>query len=305
MFFQLSLALNFLKATITLAQKCPAPQLEPLQWDVFIIPAVPLANLSGSPTAFTLIHGPNSAILIDNPISIDGTNAIADWIEEKIGPYKRLTHVYVTHGHGDHFYGIPVLQQRFPGVQPIATADVIAHVAEAIQPPLLEDFWGSLFPGQIPAQTENFTQLPDSGEFELDGHVLRAVEVSQADTYNSTVLHVPDLDLVITGDVVYGECFPYLQESNTPELRALWKQAIDEVASLNPTNVVPSHMQDCEGFGVNHLEATRRYLDVWDLEVTRATDKENLKARMRAAFPRRIGEFILELGAGAAFPTAA
>jgi len=58
--------------------------------------------------------------------------------------------------------------------------------------------------------------LAASEEFDLEGDILRSVSVDQTDTSNTTVLHVPSLDLVVTGDEVYGECFQYLQEDNTP-----------------------------------------------------------------------------------------
>jgi hypothetical protein len=41
-------------------------------------------------------------------------------------------------------------------------------------------------------------------EFTLEGEVLRAVSVGQGDTEHSTFLHVPSLDAVVGGDIVYN-----------------------------------------------------------------------------------------------------
>ena len=134
----------------------------------------------------------------------------------------------------------------------------------------------------------------------IDGHVVNAVEVGQSDTYNTTILHVPSLEMVVTGDVVYGECFQYLVESDTPELRGQWLRAVDEVEALRPKIVVPSHKQPWDGFGTNHLDKTRDYLRTWGELVGVAKNATDLIERVTEAFPERIGEFILEISAEAA-----
>src|SRR3978361_2044909 len=113
-----------LGAPVVLTSSLQSHPLPPLSWDVYLQPPVPIYdppnNFSFSPTAFTLIHSANSAILVDAPITTNSSTIIAAWIERTI-PGKKLTHVYVTHGHGDHFFGISVLQQRFPGLKAVAT----------------------------------------------------------------------------------------------------------------------------------------------------------------------------------------
>ena len=279
-----------------------------LQWDVFLNPPVPAVNTpnnySWSPTAFTLIHGPSTAILVDAPITIASSNALADWIEATI-PGKKLTHNYITHGHGDHFFGASILQQRFPGLQVVATDRTFAHIKEQVQPDQFNGFWAPLFPnGQIPIQNETFTVLPRNHEFPLDGHIVRAVEVGQSDTYNTTVLHIPSLSMVVTGDVVYGSCFQYLVESDTAELRDEWIKAIDEVEALKPKIVVPSHKQDWDGYGTDHLEKTRHYLRTWGALAGEAKNATEFIGKVKGAFPDRVGDFILEISAEAAFPSA-
>lgn len=142
----------------------PHSDHQSLKWDVYLVPPVPTAplsaNLSFSPTAITLLHARDSAILIDAPTNINATEALADWIEATI-PGKKLTHVYITHGHGDHFFGVPVLQKRFPGLVALATGRTIKHIAQQIEPTFFEGFWEVAFPGgQIPKQDEVFTTVP-------------------------------------------------------------------------------------------------------------------------------------------------
>jgi glyoxylase-like metal-dependent hydrolase (beta-lactamase superfamily II) len=277
-----------------------------LHWDVYNAAPAPVYdppnNYTLSPTTYTLIHGDHSAVLVDAPVNIQTATDLADWIEATI-PGKKLTHIYVTHGHGDHFFGIPVLQQRFPGVVAVATRRTIAHVAEQLTKEEFVDFWGAVFPNQIPAQNETIQALPLNGKFSLEGHLLQAVEVGQSDTYNTTVLHVPDLDLVVTGDAVYGECYQYLVETNTPELRAQWIAAIDKIERLNPKIVVPSHKQPSDVYGTEHFEKTRQYIRDWAKLIEVATSGEDLLRRITALYPQRVGDWILAISIEEVFPS--
>lgn len=83
--------------------------------------------------------------------------------------------------------------------------------------------------------------LPEEDRFELEGHVLPAVEVGHTDTIDSIVLWVPDLKLAVCGDVVYGDVHQYLIEANTREKRMAWIAALQKVKAVGPETVVAGH----------------------------------------------------------------
>jgi hypothetical protein len=49
-------------------------------------------------------------------------NGLGDWIDRS---GKRLTYIYVTHGHGDHWFGVSLLAVGFPGLLVYATEGTI------------------------------------------------------------------------------------------------------------------------------------------------------------------------------------
>ncbi|CZR57332.1 related to Zn-dependent hydrolases, including glyoxylases [Phialocephala subalpina] len=287
-----------------------SPESQPsLTWTTYLNPPYavydPPNNYTFSPTTYTLISGPENAILIDTPLSVNDSEKVVTWIEKELAPNNvTLKYVYITHGHGDHFFGLPTILSHFPSATVIATQGTIDHAKEQLEPAQFDTFWGPYFPNQIAPQTETWNALPSDGLFSLDGYAFQAIEVGQTDTSNSTVLHVPSLKLVVTGDAVYGSCFQYLQETSTPALRAEWLKALIEVEKLEPEIVIPSHRQEWDDFSINNIARTREYLRSWEIELLESAGRQDLKERVGAVFPERIGDFILELSVEGGFPNA-
>lgn len=73
-----------------------------------------------SPCSSTLIYGEHDAVLVDAFATFDQADVLADWVETRAGG----SHIYITHGHGDHWLGLARLIQRFPGATGLATSEV-------------------------------------------------------------------------------------------------------------------------------------------------------------------------------------
>jgi glyoxylase-like metal-dependent hydrolase (beta-lactamase superfamily II) len=94
-------------------------QPEPLKWEVFVTRGYLspwLSGLQGSRDFFqamasTLIYGKRDALLVDAFMTIEQANALADWVASR---NKNLTTIYITHGHGDHWFGVGTMLERFP-----------------------------------------------------------------------------------------------------------------------------------------------------------------------------------------------
>jgi glyoxylase-like metal-dependent hydrolase (beta-lactamase superfamily II) len=75
-----------------------------------------------------------------------------NWVDWVVASGKNLTIIYITHGHGDHFFGLKLLLDRFPNAKAIATAGVVAAIQDQIKPEYVKSFWEARFPGQLPSQ---------------------------------------------------------------------------------------------------------------------------------------------------------
>src|SRR5215472_7681688 len=97
----------------------------------------------------TLLYGDRDAVLVDTFLSIQHSKELLDWVAES---GKNLTTIYVTHAHGDHFFGLKLLLEKFPNARAFATASAVATMQTQISPDFIRSFWEPRFPGQIPSQ---------------------------------------------------------------------------------------------------------------------------------------------------------
>jgi len=222
-------------------------------------------------------------VLIDTFLTVDQATKLAEQIA---AAGKRLTSIYITHAHGDHFLGLSVLLKKFPEARAVATAEVAAGMRQAATPDKLDSRWRKLFPGQIPDEIA-FADPLGADAFELEGNALVPVKVGHTDTDDSTCLHVPAIDLIVAGDAVYNGIHPFLIESNR-RTRLEWIAALDKLEALKPKFVVAGHKVPTNDDNPRCIGETRQYIkDFIRLNDQTATARE-LYDRMLALYPDRV-----------------
>jgi glyoxylase-like metal-dependent hydrolase (beta-lactamase superfamily II) len=216
----------------------------PLHIDVFVVPYKPIVGLippmgegeaTWPATSVSLISGERDAVPIDAALTPEDAARIVDWIRTT---GKNLTTIYITHGHGDHFFGLNTILEAFPDARAVTTAAVIPDALTQLSPDLMS-FWNAIFPGQIPKHPIIPDPL-DGDVVDLEGHELRIINVGQADTAPSTIVHIPELDAVIAGDVAYNGIHQWLAETDH-EKRMRWIASVEQIEALNPKIVVAGH----------------------------------------------------------------
>jgi glyoxylase-like metal-dependent hydrolase (beta-lactamase superfamily II) len=247
-----------------------------LQWDVFVAPSKPVVTddvppgfprRMWSPTSATLISGKRDAVLVDPLMTIEETRALSDWID---ATGKHLTTIYVTHGHGDHSFGISILRERFPDARAVATPRVLQHMRKQAAPDFLESFWKSRFPRQLPDELV-FPDALEGDELDLEGQDLLAVDLGHT-------------------------------AESSPQGRREWIAALDKIESLRPRAVIAGHKRAGNDDDPRIVEETRKYIRDFDRVAEERATARDLYDAMRALYPDRVNPGALWSSARAVKP---
>jgi len=77
-----------------------------------------------------LIFGAGDAVLVDALLIREDVDALGDMIAST---GRTLTTIFITHGHGDHFFGSDRLIARFPGARAVTTPGIVDYINSHIE----------------------------------------------------------------------------------------------------------------------------------------------------------------------------
>jgi glyoxylase-like metal-dependent hydrolase (beta-lactamase superfamily II) len=263
----------------------------PLNWEVFVTPGIPVATSdvppgqkqrTYSPISSTLIYGKHDAVLVDAFLTVEQSNNL---VKSVAASGKNLTTIYITHGHGDHWFGTGALLSHFPNARAVAIPEVVRSMRQQSSPESIRN-WNLQFPNQIPDQLVIADELKGN-KIELGGLDLLVVEVGHSDTDHTTCLNVPSIGLVVAGDVAYNDVHLYLAESNT-QTRHEWISALDKIESLRPHAVIAGHKRPTNEDSPRIIEQTRQYIRDFDKIAGTTTTALELYNNMIKLYPDRV-----------------
>jgi len=262
-----------------------------LQWEVLTIKRPGLTRdlppgkeeLMWVANSSTLIYGERDAVLVDTFLTTEQSKTLLDWV---VARGKNLTAIYITHGHGDHFFGLASLLERFPRAKALATPEIVKAMQDQLLPASVDNFWRRLFPGEIPDRLLVAEPL-EGNALELEGHKLVAINAGRTDTAHSTCLHVPSIGLIVGGDVVYNGIHPYLGETDT-QSRIEWISTLDKLETLKPKAVIAGHKVPENDDNPRIIAETRQYLRDFNRLNTATASARELYDAMLEIYPDRV-----------------
>jgi glyoxylase-like metal-dependent hydrolase (beta-lactamase superfamily II) len=212
---------------------------------------------------------------------VEQARALANWIAAS---GKNLTTIYATHGHGDHFFGVSTILERFPAARFVARPEAIEIMRQQASPESLATFWNPRFPGQLSSQLAIAEELTGN-VINLEGQDLVSVPLGFTDTAGTTCLHVPSIGLIVAGDAAYNGVHLHLSESPDRQKRQEWLAALDKMESLKPRAVIAGHKRAGNVDNPKILGETRKYIRDFERLATQTTTARELYDQMLTLYP--------------------
>ena len=247
----------------------------------------------------TLISGDRDAILVDALLTTSEGQRLAAWVQTT---GKRPRAIFVTHGHADHFFGAGPVLDAFPGAQLMACDQQVVDEARAQTTPKAMASWNSRFAGQL-SQSPAVPALTSSQEFDLEGHTLLFRTIGGADGVLATIVHVPDMQAICSGDIVYNNIHMWLRNS-TPDSRQAWLASLDAVAALKPSTIITGHKDPDapDDNATRVLDQSRRYIEDFGQTMAKSSTPPEVIDAMLAKYPAYGNRYTLFVAAFSQFP---
>jgi glyoxylase-like metal-dependent hydrolase (beta-lactamase superfamily II) len=248
----------------------------------------------------TLISGDRDAILVDALLTTSEGQRLAAWVRDT---GKRPHAVFVTHGHFDHFFGAGPVLDDFPDAQLMACDQQVVDEARRQTTPEAMAHLNSWFAGQF-SPSPAVPTLTSGQEYDLEGHPVLFRRIGGADGALATIVYVPELEAICSGDIVYNNIHMWLWNS-TPESRKTWLASLDAVAALKPSTIIAGHKDPDapDDDAIRVLDQSRRYLEDFDQAVARSSTPTEVIDVMLARYPGYGNRYTLFHAASTQFPS--
>jgi cyclase len=195
-----------------------------------------------------LVTAEDSSLLVDTLFDLRLTAAMLEEMRRTTRAAARIDTVVNTHANGDHCYGNALLGES-EIVSTARCAEEMLQLPPSTMAAMLRSA-DSLGPaGQFlqhifsPFSFEDVPLAVPTRTFEgqldlvVGGRRVSLMEVGPAHTGGDAVVHLPDVGVVFTGDILFHGGHPIVWSGPV----ANWIGACDRVLALQPSVVVPGH----------------------------------------------------------------
>lgn len=149
-------------------------------------------------------------VVIDTQFLISEAQGLREQIK---ATEKPLVAIFITHPHPDHFNGVGILIEEYPGVPVYATQPTLDGIM-AVEAQKRE-FWTPIHGADYPASTSLPDHILTSGESVTIGEVtFRVEDIGEGETSNMTLVYVPASEVLFAGDLAYHGVHPWLVEAH-------------------------------------------------------------------------------------------
>lgn len=224
-----------------------------------------------------IVREGSDALVVDAGFTrADGHRVVAALLDGGTAPSM----VVITAGDPDFYFGAEVIADAFPAARFVAPADVIEHIAHSYEGKLKAwAHFGINLPTRL-VQIDEAESTITVGQTALE---LRHAGGSMGD--RGWYLFEPTERALIGGVVLFEGLHVWTADSATPELRAGWIMALDDLQALRPTFVVAGHRTAEAPTDLTAIQHTRDYLHVFEKTIASSADAAEAEKTLLDAYP--------------------
>jgi glyoxylase-like metal-dependent hydrolase (beta-lactamase superfamily II) len=240
-----------------------------------------------------IIEGAHEVMLVDAQLTKTSAEKVLRQIEETKKP---LSTIYITHEHADHFLGLEVFREAYPGVRIMANSAVVDRINKVYQEKI--DKWKKILGTGATSHAVAISRF-DGNSIEFEGAKIEVFKNIQGDTDENTMLWIPAQRILIAGDVLFNDMHVYTAETDS-KARGKWLNSLRRIRELKPSVVIPGHSKVGAPLDASTaVDFTENYLLVFEEELKKAKDPDSFISTMKERFPSAGLLLAIERGAKA------
>ena len=240
-----------------------------------------------------IIEGTHEVMLVDAQLTKTNAERVLQQIKETKKP---LSTIYITHEHADHFLGLEIFREAYPGVRIIANSEVTDRINKVYQEKI--DKWQKIL-GLAATSRIVAIEKFDGNFIEFENSKIEVLKHIRGDTDENTMLWIPGQRILIAGDVLFNDMHVYTAETDN-KARGEWSNSLNEIRELKPAVVIPGHSKDGAPLDPSTaVDFTQNYLLVFEKELKTAKDPDSFITTMKERFPSAGLLLAIERGAKA------
>jgi glyoxylase-like metal-dependent hydrolase (beta-lactamase superfamily II) len=240
-----------------------------------------------------IIEGEHEVMLVDAQLTKNNAKKV---LQEINATKKPLSIIYITHEHADHFLGLEVFKEAYPGVKIIANSAVVDRINQVYQEKI--EKWQKIFGSGATSRVVTISKF-DGNFVEFEGSKIEVLKHIRGDTDENTMLWIPGQRILIAGDVLFNNMHVYTAETDS-KARGKWLNSLNKIRELKPSVVIPGHSKVGALLDSSTaVDLTENYLLVFEKELKTAKDSDSFINTMKERFPSADLLLALERGAKA------
>jgi glyoxylase-like metal-dependent hydrolase (beta-lactamase superfamily II) len=240
-----------------------------------------------------IIEGTREVMLVDAQLTKINAERVLQEIRETKKP---LSMIYITHEHADHFLGLEVFKEAYPGVRIIANSAVTDRINKVYQEKV--DKWKKILGSGATSSIVAIEKF-DGNFINFENSKIEVLKNIRGDTDENTMLWIPGQRILISGDVLFNNMHVYTAETDS-KARGKWLNSLQEIRELKPSVVIPGHSKAGAPLDASSaVDFTENYLLVFDEELKKAKGPGTFIDAMKERFPSADLLLALERGAKA------